>query len=136
LERIDNAGAQLCQRDAAYQSKFMVQEAGIEGGIVNDHFGALHKLDEFVGYRRKRGLVRQKPVTQAVDRRGASADFSPRVQIRMEMPACPLSAKHLDAADFDDTVAGTEVEAGGFSVEHDAAHQRVCLSGGGWNVDA
>jgi hypothetical protein len=30
---------------------------------------------------------------------------------------------HFYATDFDNTVAATEVEAGGFSIEDDAAHE-------------
>ena len=40
----------------------------------------------------------------------------------MKRSSCPLSAKHLDAADLDDTVSGAVVEARGFCVKDDLAH--------------
>ena len=106
----------------------MVQEAGIKGGIVNDHLGALHKLDEFVGYRRKRRLVRQKLVRQTMDGHSAFANFTPRVQVRMKIPTGTLTSVQLDAADFDDSVAGTKVESGCFSIKDDAAHSSLFRS--------
>jgi hypothetical protein len=57
------------------------------------------------------GLVGEKLGAQAVDRCSPRADFPLGAQVRMEMPAGPLSAIHLDAADLDDTVAAAVVEA-------------------------
>ena len=123
LKRIDHAGAKLAKSDAADPAKFMVEKSRIKGSVVNYQFGALHELDELCGNSGEARLVGQKLGGQAVDRRSTSADFPFRVQISMEMPAGAPPAMHFYATDFDNTVAATEVEAGGFSIEDDAAHE-------------
>ena len=106
----------------------MVQEAGIKRGIVNDHFGALHKLDEFVGYRSKRRLVRQKLVRQTMDGQSAFADFASRIQIRMKVPTSSLTTVQLNTANFDDSITNTKIEPGCFSIKNNTAHDSLFRS--------
>ncbi len=109
LKGVDYAGAKLAKSDAANPAKFMVEESGIKGGVVNHQFGALHEIDELSGNCGEAWLVGQKLGGESVDRRGTSADFPFGVQIRMEMSAGAAAALHFNATDFNNTVAGTKV---------------------------
>jgi len=45
------------------------------------------------------------------------------VDVAVEVVVGDAAVEDLDAAELDDAVAETGVQAGGFRIEHDAAHQ-------------
>ena len=107
----------------------MVQEADVEGRVVDDHLGAAQILEQFVGDRNEQRLVRQKLVTQPVNRERPLTVGALRVQVEMQVVAGQAPVQHLDAADLDHTIAGLGAQAGRFGVQEDLAHASACQAG-------
>ena len=101
-----------------------VQEADVEGRVVDDQFGALHEGHELVRNLGKARLPLQPRPAQAVHGLGAFVDVAVGVEVTVEASPRGASAHELDAPDFDDPVPSFDFEAGGFSVEDDLPHGR------------
>lgn len=55
------------------------------------------------------------------ERAGIAVAF--RVHVEVQVVACKTSIHQLDAADFDDPVARSRIQAGGFGVQYQLAHR-------------
>ena len=77
------------------------------------------------------GCVARNVVLDAVHLERAAVDLALRVDVAMEAVLRRPAIDELHAADLDDPVAGGRLEARGFGIQDDLAHQRSgCLMGG------
>ena len=99
-----------------------VQERDVERRVVNDQLRAADELDQLVDDVGEARLLREEFVGDAVHLLRAAVDFAVGPQVTMERAAGLAPIDQLDAADFDDAMALLRLEARGFGVEDDLAH--------------
>ena len=125
-EGIEHAAKIAERRMLARQARDLgVQEADIEGGVVDHELGARHEVHELRGDLGEARLAREALAAEAVHRERARVDVAVGVQVAVEMPAGELAVDDLDAADLDDAVPVGEFEARGLGVEDDLAHDAM-----------
>ncbi len=73
-----------------------VDEAHVEGRVVDDQLGTFDELEEAVGDLGEARLVGDVIIGDAVDRDGALVDLPIRVEVDMEMPPGQAPADDLD----------------------------------------
>ena len=120
---VADAVTDRADRSHVEKSQFGVQKTDVESGVVDDQFGAAHKvekLDRNVGEAR---FVDEKLAADPVHRQSTGVDIPFRVQVAVEMPVGQTPIEHLDTGDLDDAVSELVLQAGGFSIEKDLAHQ-------------
>ena len=100
----------------------MIQEADIEGGIVDHQLGSADIGQEIIDNIGKTGLVLEKLVGNAVNLDGTGIDDTIRLQVDMEIVAGETAINQLDAADLDNPVILLRLEARGFRIENDLPH--------------
>ena len=82
------------------QFQFLVQEADVEGGVVDDDFRARQVLHQFVGDRGELGLVAQELVADAVDLERVLVAVALRVQVEMLVVAGELAGRPVPRSRF------------------------------------
>ena len=110
-QAVGDAGHARRDRRAADAAQFLVEEADVEAGVVDDDLGAAEVLEQFVGDRREQRLVGEELVGDAVDLERILVVAPLGVDVEMQVAAGEASVDHLDAADLDDAVAGFRTEA-------------------------
>ena len=100
----------------------MVQEANVEGSVVNHQLGARHESQKVLHDVIEARLVGQEFVGDAVHLDRAGIDLPVGLQILMVVIAGEAAVDQLHAADFDDAVPLGGLQAGGFSIEDDLSH--------------
>ena len=101
-----------------------VEESEIERRVVDDPARSACEIDELGGDVGEFRLVAQRLPGQPVDVGGAAVDLALGIDIEVHVTTSEPAINHLDAGDLDDAVAQLRIEAGGFGVEDDVAHQR------------
>ncbi len=114
----------------AQQAQFVVEEADVEGRIVDHQLGAFDKGEEFVGDGGEQRLVGEELQRQTGDFLRAGFEFALGIEVTVEGAASRAALHHLDAADFHDAVAAGPAQAGGFCVEDDLAHRALLAVAG------
>ena len=122
LQRIANIGADRGNGCQAKHVQFVVKEADIESGIVDDQFGAAYEVEKLVGNLAELRFVGEELTADAVDRQRALVDIAFRVDVVMQVAPGQPAIDHLHAGQFDDAVTESCFEAGGFSVEKYLSH--------------
>ena len=125
-ERIDDAHG--LDRPAPDALQLHVEEADIEGGVVDDEPRIGDEVDEVLGDGGEDRLVREEGVGQAVDPEGPFRHRPLGIDVDVEAAAARAVIDQLDAADLDDAVAGMGFDAGGLGIEDDFSQ---CLRGVG-----
>src|SRR5690606_26242773 len=96
--------AQLAQRaEAAAQARELgIEEAQVEGGVVDDQFGAVDESEELLGHVGEFRLAGEELAGQAGDLLRARLEIAFRIQVAL--PGAPRgpALDQLDAADLDD----------------------------------
>jgi hypothetical protein len=114
--------------------QFGIEEADVEGRVVDHELGAVDEGEELVGHLGKARLVGEELAGQPGDFLGARLERR-RVRVEVALEGAPggTALDQLDAADLDHAVALLPFQAGGFGIEHDLAHQPclVCQRSGG-----
>src|SRR5690606_21242539 len=123
LERIQHCGAVGDPAAAVEQGQLVVQEPDVEGGVVDHQLGAVDELEEFIGDGRELRLVGEEVQGQPGDLLRALLELALRVDVLVVRAPGGPALHQLHAADLDHAVALAPVQAGGFSVEDDLAHQ-------------
>ena len=116
-QRVDDLAAGLGDALAIEQAELVVEEADIEGGVMDHQVGAADELDEFAGDLGELRLVGEEIVGQAVYP-FRIRDRAPRIQVGVEELSGELAAEKFDAADFDNPITGAEIESGGFGIQN------------------
>jgi hypothetical protein len=101
--------------------EFLVEEADVEGRVVNDQLGAAQVLDDVVAQRGELRLVAQEVGRQAVHLERVFMALALGVEVDVQVVAGELAGEQLHAAELDDAVAVLGGEAGGFGIENDLA---------------
>jgi hypothetical protein len=122
MRSVSITSPQVWSMPSLEQAELVVEEADVEGGVVDHQFGAADELDEVAGDLGELRLVGKEVVGQAVDALGIR-HLAARVEVGMEALAGELPTHQFDAADFDDAIAGAEIQAGGFGIEDDFPHR-------------
>jgi hypothetical protein len=99
-----------------------VEEADVEGGVVDHQPGAIDELNEILRNGGKDRLVGEEGVGEAMDLEGALGHRPLGVDVLMEGAAGRAIVDQLDAADLDDAVAAIGFDAGGLGIEDDLTH--------------
>ena len=125
-KRIQNA-TEVCRAAffALETLEFGIEEADVEGGVVDHELGAGDELDQLRGDLAELRLVLELRARDAVHGLRALVDVPLGIQIAMEAAAGGAPIDDLEAADLDDAMAALGFEAGGFGVENDLAHARA-----------
>src|SRR5690606_6065685 len=125
-------GAAVEQLPAAAEPvEFGIEEADVEGGVVDDQLGALDEGEELVGDLGEARLVGQELQGQPGHFLRARLELAVRVQVGVEGAPGRAPLQQFHAADFDHPVALLPFQAGGFGVEDDLPvrfrlHQPAC----------
>ena len=122
LQRVADVGADRGNGCQAKHVQFVVKEADVESGIVNDQFGAAYEVEELVGNLAELGFVGKELTADAVDCQRALVDIAFRVDVVMQVAPGQSAIDHLHAGQFDDAVTEACFKAGGFSVEKYLSH--------------
>ncbi len=104
------------------QSKLVIDETKVKRCVVDDQLRTLDEFEELVGNFAEARLIGQKLVGDAVNGDRALVHFTIRLQIDVVVPPGQAAADDLDTANLDDPVAIGHRHAGGFSIQHYAAH--------------
>src|SRR5438445_1349486 len=123
FQRIDDARAVRFDRRKREPAQLQIQEFDVESRVVDHQLRALDVVEELRHDLAKLGFVLEELVGDAVHLERALLALALRIDVAVEVVSRDASAQDLDTAQFDDPVAETCVEAGGFGVEHDAAHE-------------
>jgi hypothetical protein len=108
--------------------EFVVEEADVEGGVVDHQLGAANELDEIGDDLGELRLVGKEFVGQAVDLDRSLGHLAVGIDVGMEALSRQLAPAQFDTADFDDAVAGAEIQAGGLGIQDHFSHVPVpCL---------
>lgn len=125
-KRVDEAF--LRQRWASEQFEFIVEKTAIEFRIVGDDWivaEEFHQAVNDIGMLETL-LVAQGFVGDACDADGGFRHGAARIHIDLEFAAGRQVVHQFDAAELYDAVAGAGIEAGGFGIEDDFAHESAC----------
>ena len=109
-------------RRARQALQLRVEERDVERGVVNDQLRAADELDQLVDDVREARLLREEFVGDAVHLLRGAVDLAVGTQVAMERAAGLAAIHQLDAADFDDAMSLLRLQARGFGVEDDLAH--------------
>ncbi len=85
-----------------------------------------------VGDLRELRFVAQEFGGQPVDRQCARIAVAFRVDVEVQVVAREPAVHQLDAADFDNAVAGARIQAGGFGIEDELTHVGLARSKNCW----
>src|SRR3954465_4384281 len=102
-----------------------VDEADVERRIVNYQRRVGDEFQELVDYLSEQRLAGEKLGGQAMH----GKRFGRHVALGIDVAVKSLAGRHpvvdLDAADLDQAVAAQGIEAGGFGIENDFAHESL-----------
>src|SRR5690606_18738872 len=104
------------------QGQFRIEEADIEGGVVNHQLGAADKAYEVFADLGKTRLVGQKLSADAVHRLCAFINLAIGVDIAVEVTSGQAAILDFHTADLDDPVSLCRLKAGGFGVQYYLSH--------------
>src|SRR5262249_50626357 len=121
-ERIEDARAVLLDRGELRDVELAVEELDVEGGVVDDQLGAADVFQEITRDLAELRLVLEELAGDAVHLECALLAATLRIDVTVEVVFRDAAVEDLDAADLDDAVAESGVQAGGFRIEHDATH--------------
>ena len=125
---------QRVERDAwgklrfAAPAQFGVQEAHVEGCVVDHQPRARGEIQERLGDVRKHRLVGQESLADAVHGEGFLGHVALRVDVLVIGAAGRDVVEQFHRADFHDPVAVVRAEPGGFGVHNDLTHPDLPLS--------
>ena len=119
---VGHQGNMLGKSRKAEPVEFRVEEGKVERRVVDDDLRAGDVVAQFVGDFREFRLIAEEFGGQAVNRQRTLFRVAFRVDVAMKVIAGQSAVHDLDAADFDDAVAGTRVQACGFGIENDLSH--------------
>ncbi len=123
-ERVEHAAALAdLLRHVRQPLELVIQELDVEIRVVDDELGAPDELDELGRDLRELRLSREEVVLDAVHLERAAVDLALGVDVAVEAIQSRPAIHELHAADLDDPVACARLEARGFRVENDLAHQ-------------
>ncbi len=100
-----------------------IDEAHVEGRVMDDQFRAFDEFEEAVGDLGEAWLVGDELVGDAVDRDGTLVDLPIRIEIDMEMPPGQTPANDFHSPDLDDPMPIGHRHAGGFGIQHYVSHR-------------
>src|SRR5690606_9283924 len=135
LQRVEHGGAlgDAATATAIQERQLVVEEADVEGGVVDHQLGPVDEFQELVGDRGELRLVGKEVQREAGDLLRARLELAPGMDVALPGSAGGAPFDQLDAADLDDAVALAPFQAGGFGVEDDLAHMRdsglACMEG-------
>src|SRR4029078_12250548 len=119
---VEHLRAMLADAGQVEQGELGIKKRAVECGIVNDELGAGDELDKLFRNVAEFRLVAQKFLSEPVHLQRAVFARAPRGYIAMKMIAGKPAVDDLDRRDLDHAVAELGIEARGFSVEYDLAH--------------
>ena len=105
------------------QPQLVVEEADVEGRVVDDQLGAVDELEELLDDLGEARLVGKEFQRQAGDLLRAGFELAVRPQVAVEIATGGTALDELDAADFDHAVAALPAQAGGFGIQDDLTHR-------------
>ena len=98
------------------------EEADVERRVVDDQLGVADEIDELPRDLGEFRLVGEEGGRQPVDAEGGIRHLALGIDVAVEVAPRRDVVFKLDAADFDQAIAGQGIEAGGFGVEDDFTH--------------
>ena len=105
-----------------------IEEADVEGGVVDHQFRTIDELEELLDHIREFRLVGEELHRQSGHFLRARLELAFGVEVSLEGAPGRASFDQLDAADFDDPVALVPGQAGGFGIQYDLSHQSLAAS--------
>ena len=99
-----------------------VDEADVERSVVDHQRRIADELQKLVDDLVRTAACRQELGRQPVHRKGFLRHVPFGIDVDVERLPRRHAVEHLDAADFDQAIAAQRIEAGGFGVENDFAH--------------
>src|SRR5690606_5171892 len=110
--------------------ELVLEEAHVEGGVVDHQLGAVDEGQELVGDLAELRLVGQEFQGQPGDLLRPGLELAVGIEVAVEGASGGPALDQLDAADLHHAVALAPFQACGFGVEDDVAHG---LESGIWN---
>ena len=95
---------------------------------MNDQIRALNEIAQLVGDLRELRLVAQEFGGESVDGECARIAVAFRIYVEVQVVAREPAVHQLDAADFNNAVAGARIQAGGFGIEDELTHVGLARS--------
>src|SRR5690606_42021783 len=89
---------------------------------MDDEFAAANKVDELLGDVLETRVTGQEVRCKAVHRQRFGVAIAIGVEVQMQVVARQCAVHHLDACDFNDAMTLGRIQARGFSIENDLAH--------------
>lgn len=111
------------------QTKFHVQEAEIETGVVRHQRHIAQEFQKLTGLVRELRLVGQEGGRQPVHPFGRFGHVAFGIEIGVIGAARGHPVDHLDATDLNQPVSALRIETGGFGIEDDLSHRVQYLPG-------
>src|SRR5690606_36084369 len=131
---VDHRGAMARERLAVEPRHLGVEEADVEGRIVNQHLRATHERDQAIHDLGELRLAGQALAAQAVNLLGTRIDVALRIEVGMEVPPGAPPTLQLHEADLDDAMPFLGGQAGGFGIEDDLANHVADSSASRWSA--
>jgi hypothetical protein len=110
---VDDAARDFGDRRQVDAAEFGVEKCGVEGGVVDDKFGAAQIFHEAGGHFDELRFVRQKLGGQAVDLERFGIAVALGIEVGVKILPGQRAVDNFDAADFYDAVTEIGVQAGG-----------------------
>ena len=106
------------------QPEFVIDEAHIEGRIVDDQLGTLDEVPEGIGNLGEDRLVGDSLIGDAVDPDRLCIDQALRIDVLMVGASGQAAVDHLHRADLDQAMAFLRVDTCRFGIENNLTHLR------------
>ena len=120
VERVDRARHR--QPNAPDPLQLGIDEAHVEGSVVDDEGVVRDEFEKGVRHLREFRLVREKLCGEAVNAEGAFGHVALGIDIGVEELSRRDVIEKFETADFDQPVTILRADARGFGIEHDLAH--------------
>ena len=112
----------MLKRRQAEPHQLRVEEADVELGVVDDERRAVDEGEKLLGHVGETRLVGEEDSGKPVHSEGVLGHVAIGIEVVLERPAARQMVHELEAADLDDAVAGSGIQARGLGIEDDLAH--------------
>src|SRR5258708_3310592 len=123
FQRIDDARAVRFDRLKSEPAQLEIQGFDVESSVVDHQLGAVNVVEELGRDLAKLGFVLEELLVDAVHLERAFLALALGIDVAVEVVSRDAPAQDLDTAQFDDPVAETRVQAGGFGIQDDTSHR-------------
>ena len=110
--------------------EFGIDKADIERRVVNHQRRIADEFQEVFDHFGEQRLVGEELAGKAMHIEGLGRHVPLGIDVAVKRLPCRHAVEYLDTADFDQPVAPQRVEAGGFGIENDFAHESLSRNDG------